>query len=162
MLVEVIDKLNREGKQYNLVLVGGGEEYDNLKRLVKERKLEEQIWLYGPCYDEKTNSELIYNADLCVAPGNVGLTAIHTMVFGTPVITHNSFEWQMPEFEAIQEGVTGAFFERDNMQSLTEQIRQWFFEKNDKRDEVRRSCYQVIDTSWNPYYQLEVIKKVIK
>lgn len=56
-----------------------------------------------------TNAEFIYNADLCVSPGNVGLTAMHSLVFGCPVITHNCFEWQMPEFEAIQPGITGDF-----------------------------------------------------
>lgn len=161
ILVEAGFRLAQQGESYNLVFVGGGEEADNLRAMVEDKKLDGQVWFYGPCYDEKINSELIYNADLCVAPGNVGLTAVHTMMFGTPVITHNSFEWQMPEFEAIQEGVTGAFFERGNMQSLAEQIEQWFVEKKDKRDEVRQSCYQLIDTSWNPYYQLEVLKKVI-
>ena len=161
ILVDAVYSLLQQGKPFNLVFVGGGEETENLKAIVHEKNLDEQVWFYGPCYDDKYNSELIYNADLCVAPGNVGLTAIHTMVFGTPVITHNSYEWQMPEFEAIQEGETGAFFERDNAKSLAGEIEQWFAKKKDKRDEVRQSCYQVIDTSWNPYYQMEVIKKVI-
>lgn len=31
---------------------------------------------------------------------------MHSLVFGYPVITHNSSEWQMPEYEAIQAGLT--------------------------------------------------------
>ena len=58
--------------------------------------------IIGECYSEETNAKLIYNADLCVAPGNIGLTAIHVMMFGCPAITHNDFKWQMPEFEAIK------------------------------------------------------------
>lgn len=162
ILVEAVFSLFQQGESYNLVFVGGGGEADNLRTMVEDKKLEGQVWFYGPCYDENTNSELIYNADLCVAPGNVGLTAVHTMMFGTPVITHNSFEWQMPEFEAIQKGVTGAFYERDNVQSLMYVIKLWFSENGDKRDVVRQSCYQVIDSSWNPYYQMNVIKTVIR
>lgn len=161
MLLETVAELNKGEGKYNLVFIGDGVEKEGLEHRTEELQLKEHVWFFGACYDELQNAELIYNADLCVAPGNVGLTAIHTMVFGTPVITHNSFEWQMPEFEAIQEGETGAFFERDNAESLAGEIEQWFAEKKDKRDEVRQSCYQVIDTSWNPYYQMGVIKKAI-
>lgn len=80
-----------------------------LQQQVKSYNLANNIWFYGACYDEIKNAALIYNADLCVSPGNVGLTAMHSMVFGTPVITHNDFKWQMPEFEAIEPGKTGDF-----------------------------------------------------
>lgn len=49
-----------------------------LKKCIRER-VDKNVWFYGSCYDEQTNAELIYNADMCVAPGNVGLTAIHAM-----------------------------------------------------------------------------------
>ncbi len=68
-----------------------------------------RIWLYGACYDEEIIGELIFNAQLCVSPGNVGLTAMHSLVYGTPVITHNNFSNQSPEFEAIIDGKTGSF-----------------------------------------------------
>lgn len=159
MLVDAVAELKTKGENYNLVFVGNGLEGENLKARVKRLGLTDEVWFYGACYDEKTNAELIYNADLCVAPGNVGLTAMHTMVFGTPVISHNDFKWQMPEFEAIKPGVTGDFFERNSVQSLTCIISKWFTEKKDKRDEVRQACYKEIDTNWNPYYQMDIIKK---
>lgn len=162
ILIEAVFKLAQEGELYNLVFVGDGEEADNLKAMVQEKKLDKQVWFYGPCYDEKYNSELIYNADICVAPGNVGLTAIHTMVFGTPVITHNSFEWQMPEFEAIKDGLTGTFFKLNDVQSLMESVKLWFEKKRCKRSEIRHACYKEIDEQWNPYYQMEVIKQNLK
>lgn len=95
MLVNAVAELKTKGENYNLVFVGNGLEGENLKARVKGLGLTDEVWFYGVCYDEKTNAELIYNADLCVAPGTVGLTAMHTMVFGTPVISHNDFKWQM-------------------------------------------------------------------
>ena len=162
MLVDAIAELKEKGERYNLVFVGDGVEGESLKAKVKGLGLTNQVWFYGACYDERTNAELIYNADLCVAPGNVGLTAMHTMVFGTPVISHNDFKWQMPEFEAIKPGVTGDFFERNSVQSLECIISKWFTEKKGKREEVRQACYNEIDTNWNPYYQIDTIKKHIK
>ena len=84
------------------------------------------------------------------------------MVFGTPCITHNDFPYQMPEFEAIKEGVTGSYFERDNVNDLAGQIDRWFDDNGLKRDEVRRACMKEIDDEWNPYFQIEVLKKNLK
>ena len=130
-----------------------------MQQKVHDLGLKDSVWFYGSCYDEHTIAELIFNADLCVAPGNIGLTAMHAMVFGCPCMSHNTFKWQMPEFEAIQPGVTGDFFEMNNVESLTNAISKWFLIKSDKRDEVRRACFNEIDTKWNPHFQMEVIKK---
>lgn len=160
ILVEAVHKLILSGNKYNLVFVGDGSENESLLRKVTEYGVVENVWFYGACYDERKNAELIYNADLCVAPGNVGLTAMHSMVFGTPVISHNDFSWQMPEFEAIHPGTTGDFFERDNVDSLCECISHWFSEKHD-RDKVRKACFEEIDSQWNPNFQIRVIENLI-
>lgn len=162
MLVNAISILKERGQHYNLVFIGDGEEGNNLKSLVKNLNLEKQVWFFGECYDEKTNAELIYNADLCVAPGNIGLTAMHSMVFGTPVISHDNYSWQMPEFEAILPGESGDFYEYQNMHSLADTIEDWIRTKKYCRNEVRKSCYNIIDTEWNPKFQLQVFKKMLE
>lgn len=162
MVIDALSKLKEKGENYNLVFVGNGVEKQNLEAKVSELGLQNNVWFYGACYDEKQNAELIYNADLCVSPGNVGLTAMHALVFGCPVITHNCFKWQMPEFEAIQSGVTGDFFEMDNVEALADCISHWLATKATDRDAVRKACFNEIDTQWNPYFQMDVIKKVIK
>lgn len=162
MLIEALAKLKNQGEYYNLVFVGDGVERENLEKKTVDMQLQNNIWFYGACYDEKKNAELIYNADLCVSPGNVGLTAMHALVFGCPVITHDCFEWQMPEFEAIHAGTTGDFFEKDDVNDLTTVISRWFSKKRDYRNEVRKMCFKEIDTYWNPYYQMDVIKKNLK
>lgn len=160
-IVDALLILKNQGERYNCIFIGDGSERIALEQKVIELGLKEQVWFYGACYDERNNAELIYNADLCVAPGNIGLTAMHAMMFGCPCLSHNDFPWQMPEFEAIQEGVTGVFFERDNVNSLAECISKWFAEKNDKREEVRKACFTEIDENWNPHKQLSIIKSVI-
>lgn len=162
MLVEAIALLKTRGEFYNLVFVGDGPKRNHLEEQVSKLGVSKQVWFYGACYNEKTNAELIYNADLCVAPGNIGLTSIHVLMFGCPAISHSDFAHQMPEFEAIKEGITGTFFERDNQESLNTAISNWFHSKFDKREEVRLACYHEIDINWNPYYQMNIIKSVIK
>lgn len=159
MLLDAVKILSKQGHNYNLVFVGDGSEKICLEEKTRALNLEKNIWFYGACYDEFTNSILIYNADLCVAPGNVGLTAMHTMVFGTPVLTHNDFKWQMPEFEAIKPGKTGDFFKSGDIDSLVEKLHNWFVVNSDRRNEIRFACYNEIDTSWTPQFQLGILKK---
>lgn len=159
LLIDAVALFKSRNEIYNVVLVGDGVMRRQLEQRAELKGIGHNVWFYGACYDERTNAELIYNADLCVAPGNVGLTAMHTMVFGCPVITHNDFKWQMPEFEAIHPGSTGDFFERDSVESLVDAISRWIAANHSRRDAVRQACYLEIDTQWTPQFQISVIKK---
>lgn len=159
MVLKAMAQLRDKGKIYNMTFIGGGDIQKKLDTLASELGLHDNVWFYGPCYDEKVLGDMIYNADLCVSPGNIGLTAMHALVFGTPAITHDDFTHQMPEFEAIKEGITGMFFEIDNVDSLADGISNWFNEKSDKREEVRKACMNEIDENWTPQFQLNVLKE---
>lgn len=158
-ILESVAILKGEGYKLNVTFVGDGNEKETLVNLSKKKQLQD-VWFYGACYDENKISELIYNADVCVSPGNVGLTAMHAMVFGTPVISHCNFPKQMPEFEAIEDGVTGAFFEEDNVISLANSLKTWIT-SNRNREEIRKACFKVIDEKYNPHRQVKVMKNII-
>lgn len=161
LLIQALTILKEKGQFFNLIMVGDGVERSNLQAQVQRDRITDQVWFYGSCYDEHTNAELIYNADLCVSPGNVGLTAIHTMMFGTPVITHDCFKYQMPEFEAIHKGTTGDFFTYGSAESIAETITNWFSKHQADRESVRQACFNEIDQSWTPAFQLNVIQSRI-
>lgn len=161
MLFEAVDILKKRGELYNIVLIGDGEDRLQLEQLAKDKGLMETTWFYGACYDEKQNAILLSSADMCVVPGDIGLTAIHSLMFGVPALTHNCFKYQGPEFEAIKPGVTGDFYDFGSVESLAEKISQWFKNNKGSRAAVRENCYKEIDNNWNPYYQIEVLKKYL-
>lgn len=103
---------------------------------------------------------MFYNADVCVSPGNVGLTAIHSLTYGCPVITHNNFPFQGPEFESIIQGKTGDFFQENDVNSLADTIQKWLSQNLHSREAIRQFAYQTIDTKWNLYYQMNILKQV--
>lgn len=161
MILHAMSKSKAKGFKYNLTLIGGGEKKEELERLTTELGLTKNVWFYGPCYNEVELGNLIYNADLCVSPGNVGLTAMHSLVFGTPVLTHDNFPYQMPEFESIKEGETGSYFRYNDEESLAQKIDEWFASSRN-REETRKMCMKEIDEHWTPYYQIEVLKKNLR
>ncbi len=163
MILDAMKILQNDKLFVNLTLVGGEMPEFNMRKAITERGLNDFVWLYGSCYDEQKIGELLFNATVCVSPGNVGLTAIHSLSFGCPVITHNDFPKQMPEFEAIEDGVNGMFFNYNDVFSLSETIKKWIDQTNSKvRDmDVHSCCYRIIDEKFNPYYQIEILDKVI-
>ncbi len=152
---------SQKGRPFNVVLVGDGTERETLMEQARQKHLEAHVWFYGPSYNEEELSNLIYNADICVSPGNIGLTAMHAMTYGCPCITHNDFPWQMPEFEAIKTHLTGDFFERGSADSLAECIERWLSDHHNDRESIRLACMKEIDEEWNPHRQLSIIKDAI-
>lgn len=162
LLIKAVHKLKQQGNLYNVIFVGDGEEREHLESLVHNLDLTATTHFYGNSYEEEQNAPLIFNADLCVSPGNVGLTAMHSMVYGTPVLTHDNFPYQMPEFEAIKAGITGNFFHHNDVSSLAESIRQWFASSDYDRDRIRQACYDEIDNLWTPQFQINIIRQIIQ
>lgn len=162
VLVDLVERLNENNKPCNLLFIGKDLKDNRVKEKAKETSISERIWFYGPCYDEALLGSLIYNSNVCISPGPIGLTAIHVLSFGTPAISNDNFYEQMPEHEVIQEGVTGSFFIEDSLQDLYEKTLPWLDVNPEQRTQIRKNCYRVIDERWNPNYQLEVLKMVTK
>jgi glycosyltransferase involved in cell wall biosynthesis len=160
LLLRAVIEINANEVGMNLLIIGDGEEYGKLKKNGADGI--ECGWLsfMGALYDEKEIARYLSASDLCVSPGDVGLTAIHSLSYGTPVGTHGDLRYQMPEAEAIVHGYNGFYFERDNVNDLKRNIEIWFSNEND-RQTIRRRCYEIIDTYYNPHYQLKVFTQLV-
>lgn len=161
LLIEAMKLSFNEGFFYNVVFVGDGSEKERLQTEVSKNGLDKSVWFYGNLYSEPKIGELLYNADICASPGNVGLTAIHALNYGCPVLTHNNFTEQMPEFEAIKQGINGDFFEEGNVNSLKEKIENWILKHSNKDNNLLNDCYKIIDENYNPEFQITLLKKIL-
>lgn len=153
-ILRALRKISNQTK-YELNIVGDGSEKSYLINLKNELGLS-NINFLGSIYDEQILSELIFNSNVCVSPGNIGLTAMHSLSYGTPVITHNDFKNQMPEAEAIIENINGLFFKKDNIEDLAEKIFKSSEIKFDKH--LVRS---IIDEKYNPNFQKQIFDNLI-
>ena len=161
MLLEAIAHLKNEGKKVNAVIVGPVEDDRTLQSEAKSLGLDNQVWFYGKSYEETVTAELLYNASVCVCPAEVGLTAIHSLSYGTPVVTNDDFEHQMPEFEAIQDYKTGSFYRTGSVDSLAYSIWGWCGKDANKRDETRQTSRDAIIKEWSIDYQIDLLMRTI-
>jgi glycosyltransferase involved in cell wall biosynthesis len=162
MLLRAVKALYLEGIKLNILMVGDGTERAMLEHYATDNLETGSFHFFGACYDEVIAGKLIAAADLCVSPGNVGLTAVHSLSFGTPLCTHNNWGNQGPEVEALEEGRTGIFFEENNLDDLILKLKEWSMNIPANREDLRRFCYTIIDTYYNPYYQEKVIQNVVE
>lgn len=159
-IINALEYHKSSGLHYNVLLIGDGEDKNKLLDMVAAKELNDRVWFYGECYDDEELSSLLYNVDLCVSPGNVGLTALHAMTYGTPVLSNNDFETQMPEYETIIPGKTGVLYEKGNFEDFCVKIESWLTSGID-RAVVRDNCYDMINGKWNSNHQISVFKKVL-
>lgn len=158
LLIEAMAILKDKGRETTLLLVGDGPERDRLQELSEKRQVD--VRFLGAIYDEAELSRLIYSADVTVSPGKVGLTAIHSLTYGTPVITHGDRNGQMPEVEAIEPGRTGMFFESGSATSLATAIDEYFATAK-SRNAVREQCRDVIRSRYTPAVQRKLIEDAL-
>lgn len=161
LLIRALALLKNEGININCAIIGPVIEGDKLHQVIDEEGLTEDIWFYGPCYDENINAELIYNASACVSPSYIGLTAIHALSYGTPVIANDNAKSNGPEVESIEHHENGSFFKENNIQSLAEEIKYWTSMTMIEREKVRQKARQIIKDSWSVDYQIDLLKRVL-
>ena len=157
LLIDAILKLNFDKPICNLLIIGDGPEKKNLRLKGQLALNKGTLFFYGACYDESKLASFIFNSHCTISPGNIGLTGIHSFTYGTPVITHNNFNNQMPEVESIVNGVNGFFFKEGNRGSLNETIKNIL---NSNAD-FRPMCREAIEKFYNPMYQIKILKEVI-
>ena len=160
-LIECVLELNSEGIFCNVFIIGEGEIKPELRKFIDQNNLQEKITLFGECYAEEITSKFIYYADVFASPGHVGLAAIHSVTFGTPVITHDDLSKQAPEVEIIERGLTGDFYFYDDFYSLKKTLFSWLKFSKYNRTTIRNNCYKKIAKKYSPYAQLKIIENVL-
>lgn len=160
-LLEAAEVLRRQGTDVSVLFVGNGPEKGALEARATELGISDRVRHYGACHRESELAPLIMLSELCVAPGEVGLTCMHALAYGTPVVTHSDPDHQMPEYEAIVAGESGSFFRKDSIEDLARTIRDWL-KVGRPREEIRRNCIEIIERSYNPAKQAEIINSAIE
>jgi 1,2-diacylglycerol 3-alpha-glucosyltransferase len=158
LLIEAMLILKKKGMELNAVLIGDGPERERVVQSSREKGL--NMVILPPCYDENKLRVYLMSADICVSPGKVGLTAMHALAYGTPVITHDNLDRQMPEVEAIRPGVNGLLFKEGDAEALAKTIHEWLSLPVTVRSN-REAKFAIIEERYNPTEQARRIVQTV-
>jgi glycosyltransferase involved in cell wall biosynthesis len=148
---------DKTGLTIPLYHIGSGSEDEALSSYAN--KIGVSLKLMGSIYDEAEIASIIYYSRAVISPGKVGLTAMHSLAYGIPVITHNDFETQMPEYECLIEKVTGSFFKKNDFKSLANEILYWL--NKPKSNLEYEASIDIIEKKYNPSTQARLIQEAI-
>jgi glycosyltransferase involved in cell wall biosynthesis len=161
LLLDVLKILDSEKIKTRTIIIGDGPDRDKLVVKAKELNISKNIIMYGPCYNEKEIALLHNIADVSVMPGDVGLSVIHSLTYGVPMVTHDNFNKHGPEFEAISQGLTGGFYKYGDPNDLARELKYWVNKTSQNRQKTRQQCKKIIEKYYNPNYQQKIICRVI-
>lgn len=105
-----------------LVIVGGGSELPRLKAEAQRLGVAQQTHFLGPIYDEHTLSGLFMSATAFVYPVAVGLSILHALHYGVPVVTSNNADCHNPEFDVLVHERNSLLYRHDDAADLTDCI----------------------------------------
>lgn len=157
LLIEAASEMQGSGDGVFLLIVGDGPEKEKLAKLAAASGVAIHFW--GACYDENTIAKLHKLSDVTVSPGKIGLTAVHSMAYGTPVISHDNFDNQGPEYDAIVPGVTGDFFMENSSGDLARVMLRWF-ENHPAKPEA--ACIDRVEVEFTPCFQRRAIESALE
>jgi glycosyltransferase involved in cell wall biosynthesis len=159
LLLRALALLNDQQVAFSCLVVGDGSQLESIQELASKLKVDRRVRFHGAAYGDKVN-RLLLASDLCVIPGDIGLSAMHSMSAGLPTISHNNLARQMPEHEAIVEGETGSLYEYESVPDLAKCIQSWI--SNPQRIEVaQQACLDKVGTQFNKHYQVKMIREAL-
>jgi glycosyltransferase involved in cell wall biosynthesis len=135
--------------EFKCFIIGNGE-IGKLHRLAEEENVLEIIEFTGAKYAKEVQNFFL-NSDVFIYPGGIGLSALHALSFGLPVITTDNLRLHFPEFELIVPGYTGDLFTDNSAESLADKIIEWKERIYRSRDSYMNNCIQqIIDMEYLP------------
>lgn len=157
LIIEAASELRKSRPEYReigVLLVGEGPELESLTALAGS--LQVPLLAPGASYDPAELAAFYKAVDVSIIPDRVGLTGIQSMSFGVPVISNDSVQGQMPEWEAIRPGETGDYFPAGDVVGLSEAIARVI-----EGPSLEQSCVQEYLTNWSPTSQTRRIESVL-
>jgi len=160
LLLEAIRVLGTRGRVVHAAVVGKGAHQPVLEELCRTSGIQDRIHFLGESYDDRYLGLVLGSSDLCVIPSGAGLSIMHALAFGTPVILHDRTAEHFPEWEAVQDGVTGFYYRYGDTMDLSIQIERAIFPHPRKAD-LTQACREAIADRYNPRMQVKLIEDAV-
>lgn len=104
-----------------LIIIGDGPEKAGLVAMVEDYGITDRVEFAGEIQKDTELAQFFENSILTISPGYVGLSVIHSLAFGVPVLAADN-EPHAPEIEVLAQGRNCEFFKSGCVDSLAEKL----------------------------------------
>jgi glycosyltransferase involved in cell wall biosynthesis len=130
------------------LLIGTGEEDQNLRKMVYEKDLEKNVVFLGEIYNESELTPWFLSATAFVHPGTIGLSLMQAYGYELPVVTHGNHLIHAPEYNMFEHGVNGLNFIEGDYNSLKDSILSLLYGKLDT-SKMRENNIEIVRNKHN-------------
>ena len=122
LLLQILPGLQKKWPDIQLALIGEGPEMEGLQQLADKLSVAESVHFLGPITDHKILAPWILSCDLVVAPGQIGLQAPMSLVYGKTLVISDDPRLHGPEVKAFVPGQTGLDYTYENIDDLEKKV----------------------------------------
>ncbi|MDR4485389.1 MAG: glycosyltransferase [Nitrospirales bacterium] len=161
VLLDAIAILRRRERIVHIAFIGEGEERIVLMEQAERLNIASQVHFFGECYDERFIATVFLSSNLSVIPSGAGLSVMHALGYGVPVLLHDRPEMHFPEWEAVREGETGFFYRFGDTRDMADKMEYALF-SIPKNNKMREACLAMIHGRYNATAHAAAIIHVVK
>jgi glycosyltransferase involved in cell wall biosynthesis len=123
LLIDALPGILRRHPSVQLLVIGKLNACaQQLKRRASNLGIADSIQWVGSVYEEQNIAPYMLSSRLFCYPANIGLSIMHAMGYGVPVITGDDIASHNPEIHVLQEGTTGMLFSHLDVADLVVKI----------------------------------------
>ena len=148
VLLQAVAILVRDDPRYLAVIIGDGDERRRLEALSADLDIASSVRWLGAQYDESAIAPWFMSALCSVHPGAIGLSMLHALSYGLPVVTHADRSRHGPEFAALRVGHNGLVFARNDAAELARQIARLCSDR-DLRHRMRENAQRTVEQEFS-------------
>ncbi|MEQ8768897.1 MAG: glycosyltransferase family 4 protein [Phycisphaerales bacterium] len=124
LMVEAAARLKDDLPNSKFIIVGSGPAEDDLRAKAEALGVADRLVMPGAIWGEDAIAPWYLSSHAFVYPANIGLSILHAMGYGVPVITSDRTETQNPEIEALRDGENGRLYPHLDADALARTIRE--------------------------------------
>ncbi|MDW3056448.1 glycosyltransferase family 4 protein [Vibrio sp. 1978] len=162
VLFNALAFLKQESLNIKLVIIGKQNNYaDELKQLAHDLGIKKSVQFVGEIYEEEELAPYFLSSDLFCYPANIGLSIIHAMAYGLPVLTGDKISAHNPEIHALKNGENGFLFNDNDSLALKDKILE-ILHNDEHLTSVRKNARLTIEQDYSINRMAEGYIKAIK
>ena len=105
------------------VVIGKGPDKERLEGIAQRLGIADRVKFPGPVYGEPKIAPWYLSSQVFVYPVNIGLSAMHALGYGVPIVTSDDIASHNPEIEAVEDGVNAMLYKDGDVDAMANAIR---------------------------------------
>ena len=105
------------------VVIGNGPDQARLESIADRLGITDRVRFPGAVYGEDRVAPWYLSSDVFVYPVNIGLSAMHALGYGVPIVTSDNIAGHNPEIEAVEHGSNALLYQDGDVDAMADAIR---------------------------------------